>query len=275
MNNRFGVCEWSLPFRGEAAIKMAANIGFDGIQLGDLGGSPAGFPLLNAEVQERYRALRDELGIAYQALHLYTLVREGGMIHPFDSEQGRSAKLSIDAGIAACAELKIPALMLTSGFGCRIEDETGFARFGNMLRYACDCGDERGVRIVFESILQIDEIMRMRDRTGGRLFICYDIFNPIRFGTGRPLIDLARLDIGCVDHFHLKDAPDNAEGFGCTLLGRGCGEFAQVAARIRALGYKGWFVSENYYAKPPMNALGKAEELAYADIMTMKDAFER
>ncbi len=155
MNNRFGVCEWSLPVQGEEAIKMAASIGFDGIQLGDLGGAATGFPLLDAEIQERYRALRGELGIAYQALHLYTLVREGGMIFPFDSEQGRSALRSIDAGIAACAALNIPALMLTSGFGCKIEDETGFARFGDMLRYACDRGDEHGVRVVFESVLQV------------------------------------------------------------------------------------------------------------------------
>lgn len=269
-NNKMGVCEWVLPVSGVEAISYAAKIGFDGIQLGDLGGAAGGFKLLQKQTQEAYMEVADHAGIAFQALHLYTLVREGTMKYPPSSHEGKAAAESIMAGIEACAAMAIPELNLTSGMGCQIENEDDFNNTAQMFKFACRAGSEKGVRIVFESILPASEILRMIENVGEGLRVCYDIFNPIRFGTANPLEEIPRL-AGVVDHYHLKDAPDNLKG--CCLLGKGCGAFQKTVETIGKTGFRGWFVSENYYAQPPMSFTGEPAELAGEDLETMHYVF--
>lgn len=267
----FGICEWSLPASGAAAILLAGQAGFEGIQIGDSGGAAKGYPLSDPRVRAEILETSSRSGVALQALHLHTLVREGGMIHPASSIEGQSAMESIRRGVDACRALGIPALMLTSGFACEIRDEEGFLAFSRMLSYACDVSGDAGVRIAFESILRVPDILRMREATRGRMRICYDTFNMIRFGRGHPLDDLAGLALGDIDHFHLKDAPADLKG--CVLLGTGCGRFAEVAAKIRGMGFSGWLISENYYAQPPLCEGGDPVALARMDAATMRAAF--
>jgi sugar phosphate isomerase/epimerase len=49
-----GICEWVLPERGPEALRHAAALGFDGIQIAEQGGWEAGDPLLRPEVQAAY-----------------------------------------------------------------------------------------------------------------------------------------------------------------------------------------------------------------------------
>ena len=48
----FGVCEWGIPVTGPFAVTLAAEMGYDGLQLGDCGGSSMQYPLNNPRVQE-------------------------------------------------------------------------------------------------------------------------------------------------------------------------------------------------------------------------------
>lgn len=268
---RYGICEWTLPASGAAAVELAGLAGFEGIQLGDLGGSAKEYPLCDEKTQSEILEASARSDVKLQALHLHTLVREGGMIYPANTREGQSAMESIRKGVESCRALGIPTLMLTSGFACEIRDEEGFLAFSRMLAYACDIAEDSGPRIVFESILGVPDILRMRQATKGRMRICYDTFNMIRFGRGNPLEDLARLEPEDIDHFHLKDAPANLKG--CVLLGQGCGRFAEVAGRIREMGFSGWFVSENYYAQPPLCEGGDPVTLARLDAATMRASF--
>jgi len=274
--NLFGICEWSLPcgpFAGVRGIHMAADIGFDGIQLGDMGGAEKGFPLSTDEsLQAEYRETAEERGVLFQSLHLYTLLREGTMIYPRNSTQGESAMVSLRAGILACRKLGIPELSLTSGFQCEIKEENGFRNFAAMLNYACDEAEEYGIKIGFESILSVPEIKRMREETRGRIGVCYDTYNMLRFQKGDPVQDIEQLSLEDIDHFHLKDAPEN--NVGCALLGTGRGNFSKVAEAIRSKGYRGWLITENYYGQEPLCAQGNPEQLARVDLETMKRYFD-
>ena len=42
MKNKMAICEWCFPGLGRSALKLASDIGFEGIQLGDLGGASKG-----------------------------------------------------------------------------------------------------------------------------------------------------------------------------------------------------------------------------------------
>ena len=269
-NNRYGVCEWVLPASGVDAVQFAAGVGFDGIQLGDAGGAKESFPLNRASVQQQYIEAAERYGIAFQGLHLYTLVREGTMKYPFSTSEGEAGWNSIMKGISACAAMKIPQLFLTSGMACQIENEDEFLNTAEMFKRACEVGADHGVSIVFESILTVEEILRMIDIAGEGLKVCYDIYNPIRFGTASPLDEILPL-AGVIDHYHLKDAPfDNV---GCTFFGEGMGDFHKTAELIKSTGYTGWFVSENYYALEPFNQKGEPADLAKQDLATMRRVF--
>ncbi len=269
--NKLGVCEWILPVRGTEAIAYAAKAGFDGIQLMDCGGYNAGYPLLNPNIQRSYLEAAEKYKIELQALHLWTLCREAGMIHPITSEAGKVSLRSIQSGLEVCAALHIPNLLLTSGFMCQIKNEQDFQRFAAMLKKACKMAADKNVTVVFESALQVDDILRMREIVGADLKICYDVFNPIRFSVGNPLEEIPKLGTGAINHFHLKDGPENC--IGCTLLGKGIGQFNDVVRTIKNIGYSGWLMTENYYSEPPMPKKFDPLELTMMDLATMREVF--
>lgn len=269
--NQFGICEWSLPVGGPFGVRLAAECGFDGIQLGDLGGGPQGFPMNHPRVQAGYLEEAERTRLRLHSLHLHTLVREGTMLYPAASGKGGLARESIQKGVAACAEMGIGCLMLSSFFATRIGNDYQLDNFAAMLEYACALGAERGVRIVYEGILHIDRLLGLLDRLGERLGVLYDTLNPIRFGTGEPAEEIRRIGAARIDHIHLKDAPHDMVG--CCLLGEGEGRVAETAAVLNAAGWQGWYITENYYAQPPMGAGADPYALARRDLETMKALF--
>ena len=54
MSKKCGICEWSFAVTGPSAIEYAGVIGFDGIQIGDLGGARNCFPLNDPHIQQTY-----------------------------------------------------------------------------------------------------------------------------------------------------------------------------------------------------------------------------
>lgn len=275
MANKFGICEWSLPERGVDAIHHAARIGFDGIQLTELGGWEAGFPLLKPNLQDAYRQARENTGITFQALHLWSLCRLASMVHPVDSKAGQIAVKSIQAAVKICCDLAIPSIMVTSGFLCSIKNRLDFDIFAAHLKVACEIAGEKDIRIVFESALSAQELLEMRSIVGSALHICYDTFNPVRFHMeGTPEEDILTLGKDFIDHFHLKDGPEHMVG--CSLLGEGSGGFDRVAQAIHSIGYQdGWFITENYYDAFPLNQQGGFDDLAARDLATMRRTFAK
>ena len=262
-----GICEWVLPERGPEALRHAAALGFDGIQIAEQGGWEAGDPLLRPEVQAAYFRARGDTGIAIQALHLWSLCRMACLIHPMESEAGKLGRQCLRTGLEICRKMEIPALMVTSGFLCQIKNRKDFETFGGYLAEACRIARDMGIQVVFESALSAEETIEMCGRAEG-LKICYDLFNPIRFALGDPLEQIPRLGFARIDHFHVKDGPANMVG--CTLLGRGAGGWEAAAALLRQNGYEGWLVSENYYGAPPISWELPFDEAAPRDLAAMR-----
>ena len=63
---KYGICEWSLPVSGTLAIRLAEEIGYDGMQLGEAGGRQMGYPLNDPRVQ----ALYQETAAALSLIHI-------------------------------------------------------------------------------------------------------------------------------------------------------------------------------------------------------------
>ena len=194
------------------------------------------------------------------------------MIHPVNSPAGKIGIESIRAAVKVCHELEIPEIMVTSGFLCQIKSELDLDIFSQHLKIALEIAGEQDVGISFESALPADEILKMRSLLGSSFRICYDTFNPIRFHmVDKPEDDIRKLGLNIINHFHLKDGPENM--IGCSLLGDGVGNFKEVANVINALGYQGWFITENYYANAPLCNQGDFDTVVSRDLEIMRNTF--
>jgi len=101
-----------------------------------------------------------------------------------------------------------------------------------------------------EGVISIEKVLRIIEKNGRDIRICYNIFNPIRFGYGYPLQELGMTPVEKLRPIHLKDGAENM--IGCTLLGEGVGKFFEVAEAIKTKGYTGWHFAETYYYKAPL-----------------------
>lgn len=268
MSTKCGICEWSFAVTGPSAIEYAGKIGFDGIQLGDLGGSRNCFPMNDPQIQSSYLEASKRHGVALQSLHLFTLVREGGLQKLPDSDMGRQALLSIQKGLEACRAMEIPALLVTSYDACGIVNGYDIECTARLLEKAVQMSGDYGVQLVYESILQGGYIRQILDYVGPGLKLCYDILNPIKFLKGDPVEEIGQFGTQWIDHVHLKDCPREMTGF--CQLGEGYGRFKESIAALRQIGYDGWYITENFYHLPPMGNTGSVFETAKKDLETMR-----
>jgi len=151
--------------------------------------------------------------IRYTFIHW--LGKEQNII-PIKSKRGLKAINSINKGIKACVAIDIPVLMLSSFFNSLIGNEYEFRNFAFMLQYVCKTATANGLRIVFESILHIDRIIKLLNIMRKEFKIYYETFNPIRCGTGIPVEEIHRIRPDAIDHVHVKDAPKNMKDY-CNL----------------------------------------------------------
>lgn len=249
---------------------MAAKAGFQGLQVGDLGGAEQGYPMNSPAIQEAYLQAANDCHVQLQSLHPYGLQRAGNMLFPLDTPQGQQGRHEVERCIDACEVMGIPSLMLSSFFATLVRNEWDFQVFASHLRAACQYGRDHGVRIVWESVLSPARILRMIEEVGDDLTICYDMLNPIRWGTGDPIEEIPQL-FAYIDHFHIKDAPHDLKGY--AMIGEGRGSIAQTAQLIREHGYTGWLVSENYYTLLSATKGTDFIDLARQDLAVVRTLF--
>lgn len=275
MKNKFGICEWSMPVMGAEAIKIAAWIGFDGIQIGEAGGRLESFPLNDISVQQNYKEAAEKYNIKLHSLNLGSLLKEGTLNYPQNSNEGMFAQESILRGIDACNALGIKTIVITANPSneAEIENAAGHIRFASEEAYKTD------IEIAVESANPIEQIIQIltmagAEKKGSNVKICMDVLNPLRFNTGIPWEQITTFGKEMISHFHMKDSLKslfNPGERGCVLLGTGDGGYGKSIEAIKNIGFEGWFITENYYYLPPMNDENKEFcALAAKDLSIMK-----
>lgn len=249
---RFAVCEWSFPCWGSLAVKMAGEAGFDGMQLGDAGGSMHNFPLRDKRVQEHYMEAGARYGVAFPQIHLYTLGHQGYYRSRLDSLEGKLCLESIRQGIIAASEMGVPSVIID---GMRMNDEAKKLHVFQVAQYAVRTGEEYGVQIGMETDMSLEDHIRFLDALDGKLKLCFDAHNPVMYGTGHPPDMIRTLGRERFDNFHIKESQANEDGYlsvetPIVLMGQGCTYFRESAQAVKEIGFEGWIVSENFYFRP-------------------------
>lgn len=272
---KYGICEWSLPVSGTLAIRLAGEMGFDGLQMGEAGGRLMGYPLNNRRVQELYLETAQKYGQRLHSLNLGALLAEGTLNYAPETKQGGFARESLKKGFEACEALGIGTVVIT----VNSQDEEQMSNALAHLAYATELASEHGVEIAMESAQELSVILGILESMQEKIKICMDILNPLRFGTGNPQEQICIFGKEHISHFHLKDSAKDLFRMGergCTLLGEGDAGFSESVELIKKMKYDGWVISENYYYLPPMcDESSDFFELARKDLLTMKKSFER
>lgn len=274
---KFGVCEWSFPCWGPLSLKMAHEAGFQGIQMGDGGGSLHAYPLLDPQIQAVYLEAAEQYQIELQAIHLYTLGHQGYLRSAYDSPEGEICRESILNGIIAASEMKIPTVIID---GMRMNTAAKYAHVLEMARYAVIAAEDYGIHIAMETDMTLDAHIRFLDALDNKITLCFDTHNPVMYGTGKPSDMIRTLGNARMDHFHMKESLPNDGGYitvetPIVLLGQGITGFADSVQAIKDIGYSGWLISENFYYRPNLTASGEDPvSLARRDVETLKAAFQ-
>ena len=274
---KFGVCEFSFPYWGPQALKMAHEAGFAGMQLADGGGSMYSYPLNNRWIQDSYMENSAKYGIQLQSIHLYTLVRQGFIRSSLNSPEGEECKESIRNGIIAASQMNIPVVMIE---GMRMYGAAQHKHVFDMYKYAVEVAEEYGVQVAMETDISLEDHFRFLDAFDGKLRLCFYTHNPVMYGTGYPPDMIRKLGKERIDHFHMKESQPDREGFvtketaPIVLLGDGGTYFKESVQAIKDIGYEGWIISETFYTRPNLNVNGEDYiSLAAKDVQTLKEAF--
>lgn len=246
---RLAVCEWSLPIKGPAVFKKLRSLGLEGIQVDDWDGGAMGNPMTNPYVQSLYRDASEKMGVSLVGMGGNALGREGGIIHPPESPEGKSCWSTLQAGLEACSGLGVPIYLAPAFFAGTIRVQAHIKNVFDTLRRASACAEKMGVIVGFESVLPAQKLCQLCEEISSPAFgIYYDTQNPVTYTGAHVPAEIRLLGASRICQVHVKDGVNSVQG--CVHLGCGETSFYETAAALREVGYDAWIVLENNYSRP-------------------------
>ncbi|MGN1008106.1 MAG: sugar phosphate isomerase/epimerase family protein [Butyricicoccus sp.] len=272
MSFKIGIVEWAFPFPGPYGLKIAAELGLQGMEL-DFGEYENGFPLSNPRVQDAYLECGEKFGVEFPSIALNAL-NTHGMSSGRGTLDGMIAIETIRKGIAAAKRMNIPVVQLPSFHDNRgdIRSEQDFYNTCEMLRFACDIAADSDIILALENVLDAEKTKQMLREVGcDRLKVMYDTQN-YYLNHGYCQSELLEAIADDVVQIHVKDGFNQT--ISSALLGTGDVSFFETAEAIKRTGCTEWLLLENFYNQQPLNLLtDDTFELIAKDICTLRDIF--
>ena len=267
---RLGIVEWALPVTGPACVRLAAEMGLQGVEL-DFGDFEKGFPLSNQRIQSYYLEYAAQHGIEFPSLALNAFALNG-MSRPRNSGKGLAAVEAIKKGVAAAAKMGIPVIQLPSFDDGAIQSEEDFRNTVEKIRLACRLAEPHGIVIASENILSAEETERMIAEVDTENFrIMFDTQN-YNLNKGYNEADLLRKIHRHVIQVHIKDGYNKT--ISSALIGEGENGFLETAQVIIETACTDWLLFENYYHIRPLSDLNEDPfELLRRDIEKARAVF--
>ncbi len=268
MDNKIGICHWSLPMEGPYACKTAAEIGLDGIQL-DIGHSSRGFLLSKDFVQEAYLKMAEKYGISFPAITIREL-DEVAMTDPEGTENRELMNEALIKTIDAAEALDIPIVMVPSFVESEITNDAEYKEAVKYLQDGCDYAEGKDIIIATENTLSVDGIKGLiEDVNRPNIKLYFDSQNHYLHKD----YNIAEMVDQLIDHIcqiHFKDGKN--KDLSGALLGEGDTGFYDTVEVLKKHNYDGWVVFENYYDREPLSLENDNPlELIKKDIQTVKE----
>ena len=251
---RLAVPEWCLPGDSIFSIKMASELGLDGLQI-EAGFYDTGFKLGHPRVQKLYVEAAAQYGVQLISIVMNDL-NNHGLRNGRGTEFGDIAYEGLDIALEAAEAMKIPVLMIPSFVDNDMRTEKDVENTVEALQYACDRAACSGTIIATETAIASDKLLELFariDRKNLKLF--YDSQNYMCFRGYHPMDHLPIVYPYMINQLHVKDGLGSAYSSKC--LGEGDSHFEEQIRFLREQDYRGWFVFENYYTKLPLRGEAK------------------
>lgn len=269
MGIKIGICHWSLPMEGPYGIKLAAELGLQGIQL-DVGSYERGFLLSLPAVQKAYLEMSQKhnvtiTSLAVRELDNYGLTREDG------TKEKDIALEAVMTAVDIAEAMGITNVMVPSFEASDIKTQVDFNSLVNILKQACDKAINKSIIISTENLLSIEEnknLFEKVDRPNLSLYFDTQNYNLRKNYNAAEMVE-ALFPYICEVH-----AKDGRNGFmSGALLGEGDSGFYDTLEALKKNKYDGWIVLENYYDQEPLSLTGKGPiELLKEDVSILKKA---
>lgn len=209
-----GLTEWRLPASGVEAVRLAACVAADGVQLdfggpgrGELIDKPGRIDALRAEAQVCGVRL---LALAGNHFNDVGLTSWPGMVRPL-----------LERLLDAAVGLGVPLVFVPSFRRSAIDGPAAFGRTAGALAWAAAEADARGLVLASENVLTGEQARALADEVGSSAFrLVLDTFNPVAAGLRTAALVTSLGDL-LADQVHLKDGPPVAGA--SPLLGTGSG----------------------------------------------------
>ena len=292
-------CEYCFPVWGSLAVEMAAEAGFDGIEITDGGGylqphpdnngfveyerlgldlsRKDNFPLTDPFIQDDYMEAAAKHGIKLMGIYLYLLENQGFIKNSDDSKQGQHCRETIKKAIESAAVMGIPQVTLpVRGLFGVFQHEYAFQK----IKYAQTIAEENGVQLLIVSDGAARWQKEIADRTEGKAKLSFNTLDPVVCAAGKAPEMIKELGKEYIRQIRARDLKAGTDGFVTrqggknTTLGTGDAGFLQSAEAIKKSGISGWVVSETPYYSGQINKVGGDFcEAASRDVNLLKTVF--
>lgn len=295
---QFAVSEYCFPVWGSMAVRMAAEAGFDGIEITDGGGylqpHPDNngyveyerlgldmtrqdcFPLTDLSVQKDYTDAAAEYGIKITGIFMYLLENQGFVKNADATVQGRHCLQTIANAVKCAKEMGIPSVTLSArGLFGTAQYEYTFQK----IKYAAEEAENAGIKLYVISDRPWQDQKEVLDRTGRKALAAFATQDPAAAVLGDPAAMIHSLGREYIGQIRVKDIKADEHGFVTkagqpALLGEGDTGFAVGVQAVKELGYEGWIISETPYYSGLFSRIGQDfTEAAEKDLKTLKDVF--
>ena len=270
---KYGICQWCMAGDGMYAPKLAAEAGWDGVQL-DLGTYERGMALTQKSIQEGLLEDAERYHISYPSLVVNAVTVHSMSKNPKNSSKGQIVYDLIRRGVEVTAAMKLEAIMLPCFFESYINSEEEFQNAVEAFRYCCQLAQDKGVDVYVESILSAKEQLRMLECVKmPNLYVFYDTQNYDAFSALDQMEMIRALQPYMGTQFHVKDGAGTTSN---RMVGEGNGKVLETLNYIRNKGFSGWVISENFYDKIPLRLRNEANQMAVSsqDLSIVKEAME-
>ena len=279
---KYGFCEWYLPFNGPSTLKFVKEMGYDGIQIGDMGGLDQNFPLTNKRIADEYAESAAKLGIEIQMIDILSVLNDGSLRENPDSECGSNSVLAMKKAFEAAQLMGVKNVFIPSVLSTRIQNRYHLKNTIENLRRGKEIADDMGIEFLYESFSGINETKKICSEAGG-IRLVYDTLNLLKYGFGeRSEEEIIAYGTEMIHTVHFKDI--NESFTSDVPFGTGIGRVKESAAALKTIGYEGWIVNENTYFKTDLQRAYFSKtiaadysdpwEIGANDLETLKHLFE-
>ena len=297
---KFGACEYNFPMWGSLAVEMAAEAGYDGIEITDGGGylqphpmnkglfvecerfTPGlirldNFPLTDKIIQDDYLNASAKTGIELCGIYLYFLNHQGFVNHENSTVQGKECLETIKNAIICASQMNIPVVNIpTKGMFGTAKHSYAFQK----LEYAVKVGEEYGVRVANSFDTSLARELEVIEKLGGKLKADFHTIDPIVFAQEDPAEMIKAIGGANIEQLKIKDLEGDREGFITNetskeaCLDHGDSNWRACVAAAKEAGFEGYVICDTPFNSTLLND-GEQHyiELAKKDLDTLKKAF--